>query len=223
MHNPIGAIFDMDGTLLDSMFYWQQAPRDCLREIYGQEPPADLMDHMKAMTIAEGGAWLRETFHLNATGEEVAAAINGMVERFYRERVQAKPGAEHWLQCFRRAGIPMAVATSTDRALVSAALERTGLASYFSAVFTCTEVGAGKAQPDVYEAALTHLGTPRERTWVFEDSLFAMETAKKAAFPVVSVYDASQDTLQEEIRALADLYLPSFSDREPPVGTQKQD
>ena len=210
MQKPTGAIFDMDGTLLDSMFYWQQAPCDCLREIYRKEPPADLMEYLKAMTIAEGGAWLQKEFNLDATGEEVAAAINAMVERFYRERVQVKPGAEDWLRAFQKAGIPMVIATSTDRALVDSALERTGLAPYFSAIFTCTEVGAGKGQPDVYEAALAQLGTPREQTWVFEDSLFAMKTAKAAGFPVAGIYDASQDTLQEEIRALVDLYIPRF-------------
>ena len=217
MQKPIGAIFDMDGTLLNSMFYWQQAPCDCLREVYKKEPTPDLMEEIKAMTIAEGGEWIRQKYDLNATGTEVADAINAMVERFYRERVQVKPGAEDWLRRFRAAGIPMAVATSTDRALVNAALEQTGLAPYFSGIFTCTEVGAGKGQPDVYEAALEHLGTPRAQTWVFEDSLFAMETAKKVGFPVVGIYDASQDTVQDEVRALVDLYLPRFDSTEPPV------
>lgn len=217
MQKPTGAIFDMDGTLLDSMFYWQQAPCDCLREIYGKEPSPGLMEEIKAMTIAEGGEWIRQKYHLDATGEEVAAAVNAMVERFYRERVQAKPGAEDWLRQFQAAGIPLVIATSTDRALVSAALERTGLAPYFSAIFTCTEVGAGKGQPDVYEAALAQLGTLREQTWVIEDSLFAMETAKAAGFPVAGVYDASQDTLQKEIRALVDLYIPRFDLVAPPV------
>ena len=94
---------------------------------------------------------------------------------------------------------------------------RTGLGQYFSAVFTCTEVGAGKGRPDVYEAALSALGTPRENTWVFEDSLFAMRTAKAAGFPVAGVYDAAQDEVQQEVRALADCYIPAFTALRPPV------
>ena len=215
MQKPAGAIFDMDGTLLDSMFYWQQAPCDCLREVYGQEPSPDLMDEIKAMTIAQGGAWIQQKYRLNATGAEVAAAINAMMERFYRTRVQVKPGAADWPHRFRAAGIPVAVATSTDRRLVETALERTGLGAYFSAIFTCTEVGAGKGQPDVYEAALAHLGTPRAQTWVFEDSLFAMETARAAGFPVAGIYDASQAAVQEQVRAVADLYIPRFDRVEP--------
>ncbi len=212
-----GAIFDMDGTLLDSMFAWDGAPAACLRQVYGREPREDLMDAIRAMTIEEGGAWISRTYQLSATGAEVAAAINGVMAEFYRTRVLVKPGAENWLERFRMAGIPMAVATSTDRALVDIALARTGLGRYFSAVFTCTEVGAGKGAPDVYNAALDHLGTPRGATMVFEDSCFALRTAKAAGFPAAGVYDASQTDLQDEIRALADLYLPAFDQVAPPV------
>ena len=217
MQQPAGAIFDMDGTLLDSMFYWNQAPVDCLREIYHKEPAPDLMEHLKPLTIVQGGEWVRKAYGLSETGEEIAAKINLLVKRFYTQRVLAKPGAEHWLEQFSRAGIPMVIATSTDRELVEAALARTGLGKYFRAIFTCTEVGAGKGKPDVYEAAAGFLGTPHNRTWVFEDSFFAMRTAKAAGFYVVGVYDASQDDLQEEIRALADWYLPSFDAAEPPA------
>lgn len=218
MRKPAGAIFDMDGTLLDSMFYWRQAPEDCLRAVYGKEPgTTDVMEQMKAMTIGEGSAWLKETFSLPDSAGQVAAHINEMMEQFYSSRVQVKPGAERWLQNLAEAGIPMAVATSTDRSLVETALHRTGLERYFGAVFTCTEVGAGKGRPDVYEAALAFLGTPRSDTWVFEDSLFAMRTAAAAGFPVAGVYDDSQKTLQAEVRAAVDFYIPAFDAVEPPV------
>lgn len=210
MNKPQGAIFDMDGTVLDSMFYWRQAPIDCLREVYGIEPPADIMECMKELTIVQGSALLREKFNLPDSAEQVAANINALVRRFYEQRVQVRPGAERWLRRFQEAHIPMVIATSTDRALVNAALKQTGLAPYFGAVFTCSEVGAGKGQPDVYEAALAFLGTEKAQTWVFEDSVFAMHTAKDAGFPVVGIRDASQISLEAEARALVDLYLPAF-------------
>ncbi len=210
MNKPQGVIFDMDGTLLDSMFYWRQAPIDCLREIYGIEPPADIMECMKELTIVQGSALLQEKFDLPDTAEQVAANINALVKQFYEQRVQARPGAENWLRRFQQEQIPMVIATSTDRTLVSAALKQTGLAPYFKAIFTCSEVGAGKGQPDVYEAALAFLGTEKAQTWVFEDSVFAMHTAKDAGFPVVGIRDASQVFMEAEARALVDLYLPAF-------------
>lgn len=210
MNKPQGVIFDMDGTLLDSMFYWRQAPIDCLREIYGIEPPADIMECMKELTIVQGSALLQEKFDLPDTAEQVAANINALVKQFYEQRVQARPGAENWLRRFQQEQIPMVIATSTDRTLVSAALKQTGLAPYFKAIFTCSEVGAGKGQPDVYEAALAFLGTEKAQTWVFEDSVFAMHTAKDAGFPVVGIRDASQVSMEAEARALVDLYLPAF-------------
>ena len=210
MQLPKGLIFDMDGTLIDSMFYWRQAPVDCLRETYGIEAPEDTVECMKELTIVQGGEVLRQRFGLPDSGEQVARNINGFVRRFYSERAQVRPGAHDWLDRFRDAGIPMVIATSTDRALVEVALEHCGLAPYFDTVFTATEVGAGKGKPDIYEAALAHLGTPKAESWVFEDSLFAMHTAKNAGFPVAGVYDITQDAVQDEVRALVDLYIPAF-------------
>ena len=174
MTTPAGVIFDMDGTLLDSMFYWNQVPADCLRQIYGKEPKPDLMDHLKVMTLHQGCDWVRQEYGLSAGADEIRDGINALMKQFYTQRVRVKDGARSWLEQLHKQDVPMVIATSTDRPLVEAALEYTGLAPFFSAVFTCTEVGAGKAKPDVYEAARAFLGTPKAQTWVFEDALFAV-------------------------------------------------
>ena len=84
------------------------------------------------------------------------------------------------------------------------------LLSYFSFLLTCTEAGFGKDSPDIFVLAQKKLGTPREQTVVFEDALYAMQTAKRAGFPVAAVYDASSQADQEQIRQLADVYMPLF-------------
>lgn len=146
MTTPAGVIFDMDGTLLDSMFYWNQVPADCLRQIYGKEPKPDLMDRLKVMTLHQGCDWVRREYGLSAGADEIRDGINALMKQFYTQRVRVKDGARSWLEQLHKQDVPMVIATSTDRPLVEAALEYTGLAPFFSAVFTCTEVGARQSQ-----------------------------------------------------------------------------
>jgi HAD superfamily hydrolase (TIGR01509 family) len=90
--------------------------------------------------------------------------------------------------------------------LVEAGLDRCGVLSCFGEIFTCNEVGHGKDEPDIFEAALRFLGTRREETLVFDDALYAVRTAKEAEFPVAAVYD-SHEKEQDKVRLLADIYL----------------
>lgn len=136
--------------------------------------------------------------------------VNARIEAFYRKTAPAKEGVRDFLHALRQSGVKMCVATATDRPLAEAALRRTGLLSYFSFLLTCTEAGFGKDSPDIFVLAQKKLGTPREQTVVFEDALYAMQTAKRAGFPVAAVYDASSQADQEQIRQLADVYMPLF-------------
>ena len=95
-----------------------------------------------------------------------------MVEEIYRTRVTLKHGVADYLRWLKENGTPMCIATVTDRYLVEETLERLGILHYFSEIFTCAEVGYGKDKPIIYRKALEHLGTPREETFVFEDSLY---------------------------------------------------
>lgn len=106
----------------------------------------------------------------------------------------------------------MCVATATDESLVKACLKRLGLLEYFKEIFTCRNVGAGKEQPDIYEAALQRLGTLKEKTFVFEDVLHAVKTAKQAGFPVAALYDESSREDWKEIMGLADISAVSMGE-----------
>lgn len=205
------AIFDMDGTLLDSMPAWRSLASRALRRL-GREPEPGLDRRLRAMTVAQASAYCRERYGLDCSAEELAALFLGEMERFYRTEVLAKPGVERFLSLLRMEGVWMYVATATDRPLAEAALERTGLRRYFRGIVTTQETGLGKDHPEIYERALRRLRSRKEDTAVFEDALYAARTAKAAGFRVAAVYDPSMEADQEALRSLADWYIRSFEE-----------
>ena len=205
-----GAIFDFDGTLLDSMFIWDTIGEDYLRTL-GKEPHEDLKETFMTLTLEEAAEYYREHYKVTLSVTEIVDSINAMVEGIYRTKVTLKPGVMAYLRLLKERGVKMCVATVTDRYLVEDTLERLGILHYFSEIFTCAEVGYGKDKPIIYQKALEHLGTAKEETFVFEDSLFALETAKTDGFPTVGVYDM-HESRQEEMKRLADCYVRSFEE-----------
>ena len=205
-----GAIFDFDGTLLDSMFIWDTIGEDYLRTL-GKEPHEDLKETFMTLTLEEAAEYYREHYKVTLSVTEIVDSINAMVEGIYRTKVTLKPGVMAYLRLLKESGVKMCVATVTDRYLVEDTLERLGILHYFSEIFTCAEVGYGKDKPIIYQKALEHLGTAKEETFVFEDSLFALETAKTNGFPTVGVYDM-HESRQEEMKRLADCYVRSFEE-----------
>ena len=203
-----GAIFDMDGTLLDSMQVWENAGEDYLRAL-GCVPEEGVGELMKSMSLQQAALYCRERYALPLSVEEIMAGVNGRVERFYRQEARLKPGALDFLRTLSQRGVRMCLATATDLHLVEAALDRCGVRTYFSALFTCTQVGSGKDEPHIYRAALRHLGTGRADTLVFEDALYAARTAKGDGFVTVGVADAYEKS-EGELERLSDFFLRDF-------------
>lgn len=210
-----GAIFDVDGTLLDSMSIWDTVGEDYLRSI-GYRPRGNLNEVFKDMSLDQAARYYQAEYGVALSVEEITAGVNAMLEDFYRHRAPLKPGAGAFVEGLFRRGVRLCIATATDRYLVEAALERCGVLSRFERIFTCGEVGHGKDEPDIFEAALRFLGTERSKTVVFEDALYAARTAKKAGFRLAAVYDVHEKG-QAEIRRLADLYLENFEQLSGPV------
>lgn len=206
------AIFDMDGTLLDSMPMWQGLGPDLLRR-FGAEPSPDLRERLKAMTLRQGAAYCREAYHLDATVEELIGLLEQRVDDFYHSEVRAKPGVERFLSLLKMEGVWMFVATATDRHLAQAALRHAGIDGYFRGIVTSAEVPLGKEEsPEIYERAMRRLQSNKKDTVIFEDALHAIRTAKAAGFRVAAVYDASAQADEAEIRGLADYYIRSFDE-----------
>ncbi len=206
-----GAIFDMDGTLLDSNPYWNIAPVAYLESL-GVKADLDVGKTIFTMTVPEASAYLISTYHLTQSGEEILEGINRMMEKFYTEEIPLKPGVVPFLKELRKRSLPLAIASVTDKPLVEAVLKRFDLVDVFEGVVTTGEVGVGKSRPDVYLKAASLFPSSPSETFVFEDAFHAILTAKKAGFRLVGVYDEASKDKQEEIKGLVEFYLPSFTD-----------
>ena len=205
-----GAIFDFDGTLVDSMFIWDTIGEDYLRSL-GKEPHEDLKETFMTLTLEEAAEYYRTHYGVTLSVKEIVDGVNTMVEGIYRTRVALKQGVADFLAQLKENGTRMCIATVTDRYLVEETLDRLGILQYFSEIFTCAEVGYGKDKPIIYRKALEHLDTARNETYVFEDSLFALKTAKADGFTTVGVYDRHENR-QDNLKNLADYYIVDFAD-----------
>lgn len=205
-----GAIFDLDGTLLDSMFIWDTIGENYLRSI-GKEPREDLKKTFETYSLEQAARYYREHYGVALSVEEIVNGVNRMVERYYTDVVPLKPGVAEFLTSLKAQGVRMCIATVTDRYLVEAALNRLGVRECFSEIITCASVGHGKREPYIYREALKHLETEKMETIVFEDAFYALKTAKTDGFAVVAVYD-EHEIRQKEITALADFCIRDFTD-----------
>ncbi|MEG1991456.1 MAG: HAD family phosphatase [Christensenella sp.] len=201
-----GAIFDADGTLLDSVSMWMHTGVRYLKKL-GIRAEENLGEKMFAMSLSESAKYLQENYGVLQNEREIQDGVNNEIRSFYETEVCLKQGVLAFLRAFREHHIPMVLATATDRSLIEAGLRRTGIYDYFDQIFTCGEVGIGKDQPDIFLAAQAALGTELQETWVFEDALHAVQTAKRAGFRVAGVYDVHSHEKQDILRAQSDFYL----------------
>lgn len=203
-----GAIFDFDGTVLDSMWIWDEATERWLTE-RGNAPVPNLREETLRMSITEAAAYLKQIYALPQATAEIVTEIVRNAQYDYANRAEAKPGVREFLMRLHRAGIKACIATAGDRRLVEAGLLHCGLADFFSGIVTCADVGKSKDTPAVYEATLRLLGLAKENVAVFEDAYHAAKTAKDAGFCVVGVYDASEPEA-EKLRGIADFYTVDY-------------
>lgn len=185
------AIFDMDGTLVDSMPRWQRLGRDYLAAKGVTGDVEALLKRTVPLTMEESGELFRRECGLPGTGAEIAAEMNGIMEAHYRRDIPLKAGVREYLEALRRSGASLCAASATAEPLMDACLTRLGVAGLFRFLLSCDRVGAGKDRPDVYLEAARRLGARPGETTVYEDALHAARTAKAAGFYVVGVYDES--------------------------------
>ena len=209
---PAGAIFDLDVTLVDSMYIWDAAPKAVVRR-FGGTPPEDLAARIKEMGRREASEYMIQTFSLPCTPEQLMDGVNDLVTDEYRNRVPMKRGADRLLERLEALGVPCGIATASEAFQARDAMVRLGLWKHFLFAFSCQQYGP-KTGPDLYLAAARSLGSPPERTIVFEDALHAAQAARRAGFLVAGVYDPSAEGDQAALRAICHWYLPSLDGRD---------
>ena len=184
-------IFDMDGTLVDSMGYWKRLGREFLAQKGVTENVEPVLERIKPMTMTESAALFIESFSLPGTPEGIAAEMNAVMDEHYRRDVPLKPGAAAYVQALRSRGARLC-------------LERLGVADQFAFLLSCDAVGSGKDRPDVFLEAARRLGSAPADTAAFEDAIYAARTAKQAGFYTVGIYDENSAGRWAEMTALAD-------------------
>lgn len=203
-----GAIFDVDGTLLDSMGMWRTFVSDLIKKYRGV-PDEDIDERMRYCSLSETAAFLADNYIGCSHSEGEDICMKETMD-FYKNRAKLKSGAGELCRSLREKGVEMYIATATYRPLVEAALEREGLLPLFKGIVTCSDVGKGKTEPDVFLHALKDLGCDVSHTWVFEDAYHAVKTAKSIGLRVHCVYDATEADHVAELKELADIYTDDF-------------
>lgn len=204
-----GAIFDLDGTLLDSMPMWRKVGSEFLKR-RGIEPKAGFDDKFRTMTLLQTAKYFNEHYGIKEDEESIVKEFENIVFPHYQNDIPLISGVLNMLEEFKKREIKMCIATATNRPLVEAALKRLKIEDYFCGLITCLEAGAGKQHPDIYRQALKITGTEKSETAIFEDALHAIKTAKKDDFFVVGIYDFDSREWQEEIKKQTDSYVTDY-------------
>ena len=209
--NIKAVLFDMDGTLIDSLWMWRSIDKEFLgsRNI---PMPDKLQKNIDGMSFSETACYFKEAFNLAESVEEIKTIWNNMAKDKYRYEVPLKEGAREFLEALKAKGYKMGIATSNSRELAMCCLEALGIDKYFDSVVTACDVGAGKPAPDIYLKSAKICGVEPCECIVFEDILQGIEAGHNAGMKVCTVYDdysADDDVLKRE---KADYYINNYNE-----------
>ena len=213
LKNRKAVLFDLDGTLVDSMWVWRDIDIDFLSAI-GQKLPDDLQKSIEGMSFTETAEYFKERFNINDDVETIKAKWNKMAYDKYTSEVKLKRGAKEFLARLKTDGIRTGIASSNSMTLIEGALRAEGVLDYFDAITTACEAGAGKPAPDIYLLAAKKLNAEPSECLVFEDIPMGIMAGNSAGMTTIAVEDAYSHNMRDEKEKLAKYFIEDFTDIE---------
>ena len=207
--NIKAAIFDMDGTLIDSLKIWNVLWSKIGEEFLNDKnfmPRKEDDKKVRTLMFKDAMELIHVNYHVGKSGNEVLDFANQVLIHFYDKEVTLKEGVRDFLEYCHGNGVKMCLATASTPDLLKLAINHCDIGKYFLNTFSCSILGKGKEEPDIYLLASDFLGEKLSETWVFEDSLVAIETATKIGIPTVGIYDANNFG-QDKIAKIASVYV----------------
>ena len=203
------AIFDMDGTIVDSLpafkILWRRVGEAYYNDS-GFTPPLYVDKKIRTTPLVDSALFIKRELSIDCTDDEFVGLVSSAIGDFYDNGAKLKAGVREYLSYLRSSGVRMCVASATAAEYIKYNLKKFGIEEYFEFVVSCVDVGSGKDKPDVYFAALEKFGEDISSACVFEDSFVALETAKKAGFMTVGIHD-NGNYEHDRLKAASDFYL----------------
>ncbi len=205
-----GAIFDVDGTILESAFVWRKVIDNFLLS-QGVVSDDEMYEQIATLDLKQGCLYIKKRYSLAQSCEEMMNNVIDSLSDFYKKQVGFKKYIPEYLESLRQKGIVCTVATAGDTSLVRPCFERLGIIEYFSEIFSCSQIDTDKSKPDIYLYAAKYMNTIPAETVVYEDAPHALKSAKNAGFKTVGIYsDECENT--EDVKENSDRFIYSYSE-----------
>ncbi len=205
-------IFDIDGTLIDSMHVWTDIDEIFL-EKYHLEEPENFHEGMEGKSYSETAQYFLDLFPgLPHTRQDLENEWHEMAYEIYTKEMTLKKGAREFIVAMHKEGKKLGIATSNSRDLAEGMLKNNGVWEYLDSVWTSDEAKAGKPAPDVYLKVAESLGVEPKRCLVFEDVPNGILAGKNAGMKVCAVEDSFSKEQEKKKRELADYYIQDYDD-----------
>lgn len=206
-----GAIFDLDGTLLDSMHIWHDVDVKFFSR-RGLTVTKEYVDIIKNMHLPAAAVYTKEKYNIKESAEEIVEEWLQLCREAYLANVELKSGVYEYLKMLYEKGVKMAFATASEKIVCEQTLKNHGVFDFFTASAYVSEINIGKSEPDIYLLASERIGVPPCDCIVFEDIIKGIRSAKKGGFMTCGVFDKSSEKDEDEIRKIADYYIKSFEE-----------